>query len=197
MGKTAVENRRKTQKEVVWYERIAKYFLLNMLLSFIGWAYETTLMFFMTGGFQNRGFLSLPLCPIYGSTLMTVYFLLGTPDEGRGILKHADDPLIRGIVYLFVAFLVPTVAELIVGAVFDRFFGVWLWSYNGLPMNFRGYISLPVSILWMVMIFFFMKFLFPPLKRTVFKIPKTAAIVFAVTLAIAVGADVVLSYMAM
>lgn len=194
MGKAAVKN---AERKAVWYERAAKYFLLNILLSFIGWAYETTVMFFMTGGFQNRGFLSLPLCPIYGSTLMTIYFLVGTPDEGRGLLKNAENPLVRSIVYLFAAFLAPTVAELLVGAVFDRFFGVWLWSYNGLPLNFRGYISLPISVLWMVMIFFFMKFLFPPIKKTVFKIPKTAAVVLAVTLAVVVGADLVLSYMAM
>ena len=178
-------------------EEIAKYFLLNLLLSFIGWGYETVLIFFMKGEFQNRGFLSLPLCPIYGSTLMTIYFLFGTPDEGRGLLKRVENPLVRSLVYLAAAFLAPTVAELIVGAYFDRVHGVWLWSYNGLPLNFRGYISLPVSVLWMVMIFLFMKFIFPALKKWVFKLPKTLAITFAIALVLFVGADLVKSYMAM
>lgn len=178
-------------------EEIAKYFLLNLFLSFIGWGYETLLMLFMTGEYQNRGFLSLPLCPIYGSTLMTIYFLFGTPDEGRGLLKKVENPLIRSLLYLLGAFLAPTVAELIVGAYFDRFHGVWLWSYNGLPLNFRGYISLPISVLWMVMIFLFMKFIFPTLKKWVFKIPKTLAFTFAAAFAIVLAADVFKSFIAM
>lgn len=178
-------------------EEIAKFFLLNLLLSFIGWGYETLLMLFMTGEYQNRGFLSLPLCPIYGGTLMAVYFLFGTPDEARGLLKRVDNPLVRNLIYLAAAFLAPTVAELIVGAYFDRFHGVWLWSYDGLPLNFRGYISLPISIVWMVMIFLFMKFIFPTLKKWVFKIPKTLAITFAIAFAVILGADLVKSYMSM
>ncbi len=184
-------------KQTSRVEEIAKYSLLNLLLSFIGWGYETLLMLFMTGELQNRGFLSLPLCPIYGSTLMAVYFLFGTPDEGRGLLKRVQDPIVRSLFYLLAAFLAPTVAELIVGAYFDKFHGVWLWSYNGLPLNFRGYISLPVSILWMVMIFLFMKFIFPALKRWVFKIPKTLAIALAAAFLVIVGADLVKSYIAM
>ena len=163
-------------------EEISKYFLLNLLLSFIGWEY------------QNRGFLSLPLCPIYGGTLMAVYFLFGTPDEARGLLKRVDNPLVRSLIYLTAAFLAPTAAELIVGAYFDKFHGVWLWSYNGLPLNFKGYISLPISVLWAVMIFLFMKFIFPSLKKWIFKIPKTLSIAFAAAFATVVLADFVKSY---
>ena len=178
-------------------EKISKYFLINLLLSFIGWGYETLLMLILAGELQNRGFLSLPLCPIYGCTLMAVYFLLGTPDEGRGLLKRVYDPIKRRLLYLLGAFTAPTVAELIVGAYFDKFHGVWLWSYHGLPLNFRGYVSLPISVLWAVMIFLFMKFIFPVLKRWVFRLPKVLATALAIALLSVLLADLVKCYLAM
>lgn len=178
-------------------EIIAKYFLLTMLLSFFGWAFETGFTYLSTGKFYDRGFLTMPFCPIYGCSLMLVYFLLGTPNEGRGILKNVRDPFARYSLYFVFAFLIPTAAELLVGFVFDVFFDTWLWSYSSLPFNFRGYISLPISIGWAVLVFLFMGCVFKPLKRLVFKIPKLFAVPLAFALAIAVAVDLVLSYRAL
>ena len=136
----------------------------------------------------------MPFCPIYGISLIIVYFLLGTPHKGRGILKNVKNPFKRHVLYLLFAFLVPTAAELLVGFVFDVFFDTWLWRYRGLPLNFRGYISLPISLAWMALVFLFMRFLFAPLKRFVFKFPKSFAIVLAAMLLIASVMDVVTAY---
>lgn len=187
----------KTQNEGGRVEVIAKYFLLTMLLSFLGWAFETTLTFIQTGKFYDRGFMTMPFCPIYGVSLIAIYFLLGTPNEGRGILKNVTDPLARCLIYLVFAFIVPTAAELIVGFIFDVFFNTSLWSYTGLPFNFRGYISLPVSLGWMLAVFAFMGYLFPLFKRFVFKIPKGLAISLATALVVASLADLAFSYRAM
>jgi len=189
------KNVKKIEKEGGRYEVIAKYFLLNVLLSFFGWAFETTLMWVMYGKFFDRGFLHLPLCPIYGTSLMITYFLLGTPDEGRGILKRVENPLTRYVFYALFAFLIPTAAELVVGFVFDVFYDTQLWSYTGMPLNFRGYVSVPISLGWMAMIFLFMKYLFPWLKKTIFKTPKGVALSVAVVLLTAIAVDAVFSYM--
>ena len=175
-------------------EIVAKYFLLTVALSFIGWAFEASLLFFTNGKFYNPGFMTLPFCPIYGCSLMLVYFLIGTPDEGRGVLKNVENPITRYSVYLAFSFLIPTAAELIVGFFFDVFFDVWLWSYNGMPFNFHGYIALPVSLAWTFLIFVFMKYFFPQIKRVVFKIPKNTAILFAVIFAVVITVDMTLSY---
>ena len=191
-----IKNGEKTQNEGGRVEVIAKYFLLIMLFSFLGWAFETVLTFLQTGRFYDRGFMAMPFCPIYGASLIIVYFLLGTPNEGRGLLKNEENPVKRQLLYLPFAFLVPTVAEFVVGFFFDVFFDTSLWSYQGFPLNFRGYISLPISLGWMVLVFLFMKYLFPPLKRLVFKTPKGLAIDLASLLFIAVIADMVASYRA-
>ncbi|MBE7077113.1 MAG: hypothetical protein E7377_00250 [Clostridiales bacterium] len=175
--------------------QIARYILLTGVLSFIGWAYETTFMFVMTGRFDNRGFLTLPFCPIYGCSLLLVYLLLGTPTEGRGILKNVENPFRRYSLYLVFAFLIPTAAELLVGFVFERFFDTWLWSYAGFPFNFRGYISLPISLAWMGLIFLFMRFLFSPIKNAVFRIASKTAVILAVFLVAAVAVDLTFSFL--
>ena len=177
-------------------ETFAKYFLLTVALSFIGWAFEASLLFFTNGKFYNPGFMTLPFCPIYGCSLILVYFLIGTPDEGRGVLKNVENPVTRYPTYLAFCFLIPTAAELLVGFFFDFFFDIWLWSYNGMPFNFRGYVALPVSLGWTFLIFIFMKYVFADIKGLVFKIPKKAAIVFAVVFAVAIAVDMTLSYMA-
>lgn len=34
-------------------------------------------------GFSDRGFLSLPFCTIYGSSILAIYLIIGTPSKGR------------------------------------------------------------------------------------------------------------------
>ncbi len=172
----------KREKPVGGVEVIAKYFLLFMLLSFFGWAFEVGIMFLQTGEFYDRGLLTLPVCPIYGGALFFTYFFLGTPQKGRGILKRVKSPLARCLLYAAFAFLIPTAAELIVGFFFDRVYHTWFWSYSGMPLNLGGYICIPVSLGWMIGIFLFMGLLFEPIKKGVFKLPKGLAITLATLL---------------
>ena len=191
-----VKKGEKIQSEGGRVEVIAKYFLLLMLFSFLGWAFETVITRLQTGKFYDRGFMYMPFCPIYGVSLIIVYFLLGTPNEGRGLLKNEENPVKRQLLYLPFAFFIPTAAELLVGFFFDALFGVSLWSYSGLPLNFRGYISLPISLGWMALVFLFMKYLFSPFKTLVFKTPKGVAIGLSSLLFIALVADMAASYLA-
>lgn len=173
---------------------IGRYVLLTLLLSFLGWLFEMALVFFMSGKWQDRGFLTMPFCPIYGCSILIAYFLAGTPDEGRGLLKPVHNKAVRYLLYLGIAFLLPTLAELVVGVFFDKIFDVWLWDYSSLPMNYEGHVALPVSLAWTALLFLFMKFLFLPLKRLVGKIPKTLANVLALLFVLAVAADMFVNF---
>ena len=154
---------------------VERYFLLTVALSFIGWLFETTFVFLQTGRVYHQGFLNTPICPIYGTAILAAYLLLGTPDEPRGALKFAQGKALRYALYLLVAFLIPSVFELVVGLFFKRRFGLMLWSYSGIPMNLYGVVCLPVSLAWSGLLFAFMKFAFLPIKNAVAKIPTTAA----------------------
>ncbi len=154
---------------------IGRYFLLTVVLSVIGWVFETGYIYLAFQRVYNTGFMTLPLCPIYGCSLLATYLFIGTPDGGGLFLRKVKGKSARYPLYLFFAFLIPTVAELLVGVVFDKGFGVQLWSYSAVPMNFKGYICLPVSIVWSGLIFLFMKFVFLRIMRTVGKLPKMLA----------------------
>lgn len=161
-----------------------RYIILFALLAFIGWAFEVGVMFVQTGKFYNQGFNTLPVCPIYAGSLLVCYFLLGTPDYKKGILRRVNDKKKRYALYLLFAFFIPTFAELLVGFVFDTAFSMRLWSYAGFPFNYKGYICLPVSLAWSALIFLFMKYIFPKLYFAVGKTPKgfSGALAFAITL---------------
>ncbi len=173
-----------------WAALLSKYLLLMGALSFLGWLFESTLALLHTGSLGNAGALSLPLCPIYASSLLGLYFLAGTPDRGRGILKNVAGKRLLWGLYLALAFVLPTLAELAVGTLFEHFFGMKLWDYSHIPLNYKGYICFFVSAVWAVLIFLFMKFLFMPIKRRLFAIEAETAIALSAVLLVFVGLDV-------
>lgn len=185
------DSREKYKKNFV---TLGKYYLLYMLLAFLGWVWEVFYVRFEIGQFVDRGFMWLPFCPIYGTALLSAYFLLGTPNEGRGILKNVRNPVARYALYALFAFLIPTICELFVGLFFDKVLGVMLWNYSDMPLNFGGYICLPVSLVWSVAITLFMRFAFVPLKRQVFRIPDNLSLFLAAALFCAMCADVAVNF---
>ncbi len=174
---------------------VVKYFLLTVTLSFIGWLYEVILMRVQYGAWEDRGFLHAPICPIYGCTLLFVYFFIGTPKEKKGICKNIKNPILHNTLYFAFAFLIPTIAELFVGLFFDKNFHITLWSYSGMSMNYNGYISLPISLLWSMMIYVFMRWLFPFFKMLIFHIPDVVAITLSAVLVVVLMMDISISFL--
>ncbi|MBQ8291856.1 MAG: putative ABC transporter permease, partial [Clostridia bacterium] len=146
------------------------------------------------GKLYDRGFMTLPFCPIYGLGVMSAYFLLGTPQQGKGILKNVEGSYRRMALYLIFAFLIPTLAEYAVGYVFDKAFSLRLWSYAGRPLNINGYVCIPVSVVWSVALTTVMRFVFLPLKRLVFRISDKLSVILAVTLFVAMAWDTVWNF---
>ena len=173
----------------------SRYYLLTVVLSFLGWCFETGYLYWKTGEWQDCGFMTLPFCPIYGCTLLLVYLLLGAPHKPRGLLTNVAPTFLRYALYLALAFLIPSIMEYVVGLFFDKVFHLRLWDYTGVPYNVNGYVCLPVSLVWAVLIFLFMRFLFLPIKRVVGKVPVLLAWVLLVLTAGIFGADVIANVM--
>ena len=163
--------------------------MLAVGISFAGWLWETLLMLCLTGEYYDRGFITLPFCPIYGTAVIGTYFLLGAPDKGRGMLKEIKNKAVRYALYAAFCFIIPTLAELFVGLIFDKSLHLRLWEYSAYPCHFGGYICLPISLSWAVLLFLFMKVAFLPLKRLFYKIPELPARVLATVLSIALSTD--------
>ena len=57
--------------------------------------------------------------------------------------------------------------EFLTAFVLDTFFHFPLWSYSTWPLNFRGYICLPVTVIWGIMSLFVVYVSQPPTDRLI------------------------------
>lgn len=156
--------------------------ILFYLLSFFGWCGETILFLNMWGRILDRGFLTLPLCTIYGSTVILTYLLLGTPREGKLsplFRKTTDLPDERKIclqilLYLFYFVLVmipPTVLELFIGVAFSRGLNNPLWDYGYHTFQLCGSICVSQTLIWGLLLTVGMALLWKPLYTLADRVP--------------------------
>ncbi len=171
------------------YTSLHQYTLLFFLISFFGWGIEMLYCLARTGRFADRGFLTLPFCTIYGFSILSIYALIGTPQNGRFLLKKCTHRRLRYPCYFLLAMLIPTLMELVTAAALDHAFAIRLWDYHPYPLDLWGYICLPLSFAWGVLITLFMAFCFPPLQRLIERIPSKTTCVLGTALSLAVIAD--------
>ena len=136
----------------------------------------------------------MPFCPIYGASILAVYFAVGTPQGGvlqplfakaKGLPLPARAAAYAGLylLYFLAAALIPTAAEFLTGLFFDKLFGIRLWDYTDRAFNLLGYVCLPMSALWGLLITAAMALLWTPLEKLLARIPQRAAKAVAFTLA--------------
>lgn len=171
----------------------SRYVIMFFFISFLGWTMEMVFCIINSGQFCDRGFLTLPFCTIYGTGVFIVYFLIGTPQKGRLILGWCKNKVLRGILYLILAILIPTAVELVTGLFFEKVLGVTLWTYDMYKFNLWGYVCLEFSLIWGVILTLFMAFAFPTIKGIAAKIPDAAAIAVACVLVAAVAVDLIIN----
>ena len=142
--------------------------------SFIGWAYETILTSAVWGRFADRGWLHLPICPIYGFCAMALLL----------IFRRMKSPLL----IFAVGTAVTTAAELAASYVLDLFIDDPLWDYDNWAFNFQGRIALGSSLIFGLLCLLLAKVLHPAAEYLADKVSGravriTAAIILAVILA--------------
>lgn len=146
--------------EILPFFEYSLYQMFHMFIfwSFIGWCIEVVDMTIETGEYQNRGFLNMPICPIYGfGVLMVVTFF--RPIENTFL------PL------FFATAVLCTTFELLVGLGMEKLFGARWWDYSMKKFNFRGYICLGVSIGWGLGCVLVIRVVHPMVEMIVDKIP--------------------------
>ena len=114
--------------------KICSLVFIFMISSFCGWLYETIYTSIQWEEFAERGFLQLPLCPIYGFGAIVLLGLFGR-------IKKVLAIFVTGIV-------VTTLIELVASYVLEYVFHTELWTYRHWPYNFQGRIALGSSILF-------------------------------------------------
>ena len=105
------------------------------IYSILGWVVESIYMSFCEKRWVNRGFIFVPICPIYGFGAVAAYFIL--------------EPLAGNYVVLFIAgSLLATGWEWFVAKVMLHIFGEVWWDYSNKPFNYKGILCLESSIAW-------------------------------------------------
>lgn len=119
----------------MYHYTFIQWLLFFYFYCFFGWIFESVYVSILKHRFVNRGFLRLPLLPLYGT--------------GAVMLLWASLPFRDHLlaVYLLGAVLA-TLLELATGWTMEQLFKVKYWDYSNQPFNFHGYICLSSTIAW-------------------------------------------------
>ena len=111
---------------------ILTYFIIY---SFLGWIMESIVRSVSEKKIINTGFLKGPVCPIYGIGAIIMLLFLE---------RYQNKP----ILLFFIAIIVLTTWEYLVGVLLEKIFHTKYWDYSEQKFNFQGRICLTNSIFW-------------------------------------------------
>ncbi len=149
-----------------------------LIYAFVGWCIEVVYYSVSVGRFVNRGFLSGPLCPIYGFGALSVILLL-TPISNSLLLLFAGSVVLC------------TLVELLGGFALNKMFHARWWDYSDEPFNVGGYICLKFSLLWGIACVLLMRVIHPFIREVVSFIPTTVELVILFVLYALLFVDIV------
>lgn len=144
-----------TLYELVWF---------YLIYSFAGWCLEVCGAAVKRKKFVNRGFVTAPLCPIYGAG--AVAFAIFLPE-----LKES-------LFFLFLGgAILASLVEFFTGVLLEKIFGRKWWDYSGQKFNFDGYICLRFSIIWGIFAVLLICFVNPFLQGIIGLIPHLPGVI--------------------
>lgn len=144
------ERRRCYMYTYVWYHWITFFFIY----CFIGWFFESTYVSLKKKHFVNRGFLRLPMLPLYGS--------------GALMMLWVSLPIQDNLVMVYISGIIgATVLEYVTGSVMEQLFKVRYWDYSNQKFNVHGYICLSSSLAWGFLTILMTRVLHQPVERFV------------------------------
>ena len=155
-------------------------FLIFFFWGFAGWLVECIDMRIEAGEFQNRGFLHMPFCPIYGIGMAAGAAALGSlKDSYAGLF-------IFGVVFC-------SVVEYIVGGILERLFHSKWWDYSHMRFNIKGRVCLRNAVLFGFGAIAVFRFAQPLVEGVIGGIPTKMRIAITVIFGIAFVVDLAAS----
>lgn len=160
---------------------LEQWLLFFYFYCFCGWIWECCYVSVKAKTWVNRGFMHGPFLPLYGSGAITILFLT---------LPVRDNYVLVFLLGMIGA----TVLEVCTGLAMEKLFHVRYWDYTDMPLNYRGYICLPSSLLWGVFSLILVEFAHRPVERFVLSVPDTLTDIGAFLLTIIVVVDFTQSF---
>ena len=161
--------------------------LLFFIYSFVGWCIEVTLKFFQYHRFINRGFLTGPCLPIYGSGCA----LITAAIDGLVMISKYESSY--GSVFA-VSFVLCGVLEYLVSYCLEKRFHARWWDYSQKPMNLNGRVWIGNLILFGLGGVLVVKLANPLLFRLFADISFKARYITAIALSVVFVTDYLISH---
>lgn len=136
-------------------EKIALIAIYFFFYSALGWLVESIYCSLAAGKIINRGFLTGPICPIYGTGAVVMSLVL-TP------LK--EHPVLVFIVGLVVCDIV----EFVTSYIMEKLFHARWWDYSNKWLNIQGRICFRHSMYWGIASVLFIYFVHPNIGEKIF-----------------------------
>ena len=158
--------------EYSWYQWLTFFFIY----CFFGWIFESTYVSLKKRQFVNRGFLRLPLLPLYGT--------------GAVMMLWVSLPVKDNLFLVYVSGVVAaTVLEYVTGWGMERLFKMKYWDYSNQRFNVKGYICLSSSIAWGFLTILLTEVIHRPIERYVLGLPLMVDLVCVIVVSLLFAAD--------
>ncbi|MGN0443741.1 MAG: putative ABC transporter permease [Acutalibacteraceae bacterium] len=128
------------------------YILYFFFYSAVGWAFESIYCSIGERKLINRGFLTGPMCPIYGTGTLVMEVLLYNP--------FRDNP----IAVFFLGMLFCDIVEYLTSFIMEKLFNARWWDYKDELLNIKGRICLKHTIIWGMGSLAFVKIVHPRIE---------------------------------
>ena len=155
------------------YAHLLLYFFFY---SFVGWIWESCYVSILTKRLTNRGFLTGPMLPIYGS--------------GAVVMLCATYPVQSSNIGIFLLGLIAaTILEYVTGVVMETLFQVRYWDYSNKKYNIQGHICLSSSIAWGFLSLALIYGMHKPFEKLVLGLPSILVSAGALIISMVAAAD--------
>lgn len=147
---------------------------------FFGWIFESTYVSLKSRHFVDRGFLRLPMLPLYGTGAVMMLF----------VSLPVKDHLVA--VY-FAGVVAATALEYVTGWGMEKLFKMRYWDYSDKRFQVKGYICLSSSIAWGFLSVLLTEVLHQPVERLVLGMDETLEQLLVTVVGVVFVADTVAS----
>lgn len=137
---------------------LTQWMLFFFTYCFFGWCIESTIVSVSKRRFINRGFLRIPMLPLYGSGAVLILFLT---------IPFKDS---LPLVYL-AGTLGATALEYVTGWGMEQLFKIKYWDYSTQKFQLHGRICLTSSLFWGVLSVALTEYIHPPIEKLILGLP--------------------------
>ncbi|MDD6212241.1 MAG: hypothetical protein PUB22_03740 [Clostridiales bacterium] len=159
---------------------IFQWLMFFYVYSFAGWIWESGYVSVLKKRWVNRGFLHLPMLPLYGSGAVLVLFIT-LPVRSSVSLTY------------LIGALGATILELAVGLGMEALYKIKYWDYSKEKFNYKGIICLKSTLFWGVLTVVLVKYVHRWVEIVVFAFPSLVFYVVELVISLVFVYDIIVS----